>query len=72
MQNGISSAEPEYGKPRRRVGCNYKPSDLNHSNRPVRTRMPGGVGGAQSIWAAPYPDPSRRMVWMACQHSRRF
>ena len=29
---------------------------LNHSNRPVRTRMPGGVGGAQSIMAAPYPD----------------
>ena len=24
---------------------------LNHSNRPVRTRMPGGVGGAgQVIW----------------------
>ena len=30
--------------------------DLNYSNRPVRTRMPGGVGGAQSIMAAPYPD----------------
>ena len=29
---------------------------LNHSNRPVRTRMPGGVGGAQLIMAAPYPD----------------
>ncbi len=29
---------------------------LNHSNRPVRTRMPGGVGGVQPIMAAPYPD----------------
>ena len=29
---------------------------LNRSNRPVRTRMPGGVGGAQSLMAAPYPD----------------
>ena len=29
---------------------------LNHSNRPVRTRMPGGVGGAQLIMAAPYAD----------------
>ena len=33
---------------------------LNHSNRPVRTRMPGGVGGAQLIMAAPYPDSWRR------------
>ena len=31
-------------------------ADLNFSNRPVRTRMPGGVGGAQPIMAAPYPD----------------
>ena len=29
---------------------------LNCANRPVRTRMPGGVGGVQSIMAAPYPD----------------
>ena len=29
---------------------------LNHSNRPVRTRMPGGVGGVQPIMAAHYPD----------------
>ena len=30
--------------------------DLNFSNRPVRTRMPGGVAGAQLILAAPYAD----------------
>ena len=30
--------------------------DLNFSNRPVRTRMPGGVAGAQSVMAAPYAD----------------
>jgi len=30
--------------------------DLNFSNRPVRTRMPGGVAGAQPIMAAPYAD----------------
>jgi hypothetical protein len=29
--------------------------DLNFSNRPVRTRMPGGVAGAQ-LQAAPYAD----------------
>lgn len=27
--------------------------DLNFSNRPVRTRMPGGVAGAAAIIAAP-------------------
>ncbi|MBK9439918.1 MAG: hypothetical protein IPN53_00865 [Comamonadaceae bacterium] len=30
--------------------------DLNFSNRPVRTRMPGGVAGAQSEMAASYAD----------------
>jgi hypothetical protein len=30
-------------------------SDLNSSNRPVRTRMPGGVAGVQPC-AAPYAD----------------
>ncbi len=31
--------------------------DLNHSNRPVRTRMPGGVGGDRPAYAGrPYPD----------------
>ena len=31
-------------------------ADLNCSNRPVRTRMPGGVGGARSAMIGPYPD----------------
>jgi hypothetical protein len=30
--------------------------DLKLSNRPVRTRMPGGVAGVQPIMAAPYAD----------------
>ena len=29
---------------------------INHSNRPVRTRMPGGVAGARLTIAAPYAD----------------
>jgi hypothetical protein len=29
--------------------------NLNFSNRPVRTRMPGGVAGEQ-LTAAPYAD----------------
>jgi hypothetical protein len=29
--------------------------NLNFSNRPVRTRMPGGVGGARPA-DVPYPD----------------
>jgi hypothetical protein len=34
-----------------------KAMNLNHSNRPVRTRMPGGMGrvGARGL---PYPDLS--------------
>ncbi|UWZ78071.1 hypothetical protein L9S41_10205 [Geoalkalibacter halelectricus] len=33
--------------------------NLNFSNRPVRTRMPGGVGGERSeSLTAPYPDLS--------------
>jgi len=31
-------------------------ADLNFSNRPVRTRMPGGVGGVRSSLTGPYPD----------------
>ena len=31
-------------------------SDLNYFNRPVRTRMPGGVGGVRSVMTGPYPD----------------
>ncbi|WP_222853165.1 hypothetical protein, partial [Massilia genomosp. 1] len=30
--------------------------NLNYSNRPVRTRMPGGVAGEQLYLAAPYAD----------------
>jgi len=30
--------------------------DLNPSNRPVRTRMPGGVAGERSVRIAPYAD----------------
>jgi len=29
--------------------------NLNFSNRPVRTRMPGGVGGATPYGASPIP-----------------
>ena len=34
--------------------------DLNFSNRPVRTRMPGGVAGAQSMMTAPNADGFKR------------
>jgi hypothetical protein len=30
--------------------------NLNRSNRPVRTRMPGGVGGVAEETRRPYPD----------------
>ena len=36
--------------------------DLNYSNRPVRTRMPGGVAGERPIWAAPYADMGRNCI----------
>ena len=40
---------------------NLKRSVLNDSNRPVRTRMPGGVGGERSgKLAAPIPICARR------------
>ena len=35
---------------------------VNYLDRPVRTRMPGGVAGAQSSWAAPYADLGRVFV----------
>ena len=44
----------EARRPRRELG-NTGP-DLNSSNRPVRTRMPGGVAGERSITIAPYAD----------------
>ncbi len=31
-------------------------SDLNLSNRRMRTRMSGGVGGDRSVRVGPYPD----------------
>ncbi|MDB5855051.1 MAG: hypothetical protein JWR22_3092, partial [Herminiimonas sp.] len=31
--------------------------DLNCSNRPVRTRTPGGVAGERPVRTAPYADP---------------
>lgn len=34
---------------------NAERSDLNDSNRPVRTRMPGGVGGCGHC-GRPHPD----------------
>jgi hypothetical protein len=33
--------------------------DLNLSNRPVRTRMPGGVAGVRSMKTVPYADCAR-------------
>jgi hypothetical protein len=33
---------------------------INHSNRLVRTRMPGGVGGDRSAMIGPYPDRDPR------------
>jgi hypothetical protein len=38
-------------------GCPGSPRDLNPSNRPVRTRMPGGVAGVvEDITPRPYAD----------------
>ena len=46
---------------------NLKRSVLNDSNRPVRTRMPGGVGGVgQVIW----PPLSRFLMGSACLAKR--
>ncbi|MGH8854657.1 MAG: hypothetical protein ACREWI_10305, partial [Telluria sp.] len=36
--------------------------NLNHSNRPVRTRMPGGVGGANQHADCPYPVSPRQQI----------
>jgi hypothetical protein len=48
------------GEVKRRVAD--KPLNLNPSNRPVRTRMPGGVAGERSERIAPYADrPWKRM-----------
>jgi hypothetical protein len=34
----------------------YWHADLNRFNRPVWTRMPGGVGGDRPVTGHPYPD----------------
>ena len=47
-----------------RAGIGSKHADLNYSNRPVRTRMPGGVGGARSgILTAPIPIVLKVLFW---------
>jgi hypothetical protein len=38
--------------------------NLNLSNRPVRTRMPGGVAGERPMKAAPYADCVNQ-VWQS-------
>jgi hypothetical protein len=40
--------------------------DLKLSNRPVRTRMPGGVAGVPPIMEAPYADAS--VGWYCAAH----
>ncbi|MFT5962607.1 MAG: hypothetical protein ACI8WM_002953 [Burkholderiaceae bacterium] len=35
------------------VMIGYGHAVLNRFNRPVRTRMPGGVGGEWSLWPPP-------------------
>ncbi|NHZ67346.1 hypothetical protein F1735_34910, partial [Massilia sp. CCM 8694] len=47
--------------------------NLNYSNRPVRTRMPGGVAGEQLYLAAPYADvrPAWAHSWR-CKSSRKL
>ncbi|MDB5792515.1 MAG: putative reverse transcriptase-maturase-endonuclease, partial [Massilia sp.] len=47
--------------------------DLNYSNRPVRTRMPGGVGGASQHADCPYPDiPGRSPYAQSYTATGRF
>jgi len=41
--------------------------DLNRSNRPVRIRMPGGVGGERSCLIAPIPI--LLLVFYHCPHA---
>jgi hypothetical protein len=36
----------------------YRHADLNRFNRPVRTRMPGGVAGERPLWLPPMPISS--------------
>ena len=43
------SGEPETSDLRTHAGAKLLRVDLNYSNRPVRTRMPGGVGGVGQV-----------------------
>jgi hypothetical protein len=45
-------------------GCQGCP-DLKLSNRPVRTRMPGGVAGVPPTMEAPYAD-GQLSQWSSC------
>lgn len=47
---------------RRHIGC---------SNRPVRTRQPGGVGGARTAMIGPIPMGSSRCMGMKCPSRER-
>jgi hypothetical protein len=47
----------------------YRHADLNRFNRPVRTRMPGGVGGDRPVTGRPYPDYAIDAVWKVWTHS---
>jgi hypothetical protein len=40
----------------------YRHADLNRFNRPVRTRMPGGVAGERPLWLPPMPIPGARCM----------
>jgi imidazolonepropionase len=50
----------------RRAGDLLLHPDLNYSNRPVRTRMPGGVGGAAGVTWPPIPIYFRIGIAEAC------
>jgi hypothetical protein len=41
--------------------------NLNYSNRPVRTRMPGGVAGEQPSWLPPMPMQGGRTAAFVLQ-----
>ena len=46
--------------------------DLNSSNRPVRTRMPGGVAGERSVMIAPYADLQLRIKRFSVSNQERL
>ncbi|WP_203482719.1 hypothetical protein, partial [Pseudomonas arcuscaelestis] len=48
------------------TGWDWRAShNLNLSNRPVRTRMPGGVAGERPMKAVPYAD-ARKITLRTC------